>query len=78
MCQIIKRINEFKMYVNERIVKERYDGSVYKSKKERFCKDRNIPIRIFQEPYFTDRLTLYDKFYGTLKSGISFKRTIQI
>lgn len=35
--------------------------------KERFCKDRNIPIRIFQEPYFTDRLTLYDKFYGTLK-----------
>lgn len=34
--------------------------------KERFCKDCNIPIRIFQEPYFTDRLTLYDKFYGTL------------
>ena len=33
--------------------------------KERFCKDCNIPIRIFQEPYFTDRLTLYDKFYGT-------------
>lgn len=35
--------------------------------KERFCKDCNIPIRIFQEPYFTDRLVLYDKFYGTLK-----------
>lgn len=35
--------------------------------KERFCKDCNIPIRIFQEPYFTDRLTLYDKFYGTLE-----------
>ena len=35
--------------------------------KERFCKDRNIPIRIFQEPYFTDRLTLYDKFYRTLE-----------
>jgi len=34
--------------------------------KERFCKDCNIPIKIFQEPYFTDRLTLYDKFYGTL------------
>lgn len=32
--------------------------------KERFCKDCNIPIRIFQESYFTDRLTLYDKFYG--------------
>lgn len=35
--------------------------------KERFCKDCNVPIRIFQEPYFTDRLTLYNKFYGTLE-----------
>ncbi|KAI4445282.1 hypothetical protein C823_007789 [Eubacterium plexicaudatum ASF492] len=35
--------------------------------KERFCKDCNIPIRIFQEPYFTDILALYDKFYGTLE-----------
>lgn len=34
--------------------------------KERFCKDCNIPIRIFQEPYFTDRLELYDNFYRTL------------
>lgn len=35
--------------------------------KERFCKDCNIPIRLFHEPYFTDRLTLFDRFYGTLK-----------
>lgn len=35
--------------------------------KERFCKDCNIPIRLFQEPYFTDRLKLYDRFYGTLE-----------
>lgn len=35
--------------------------------KERFCKDCNIPIRLFQEPYFTDRLILFDKFYGTLE-----------
>lgn len=35
--------------------------------KERFCKDCNIPIRLFQEPYFTDRLTLFDKFYVTLE-----------
>lgn len=35
--------------------------------KEKFCKDCNVPIRIFQEPYFTDRLTLYDKLYGTLE-----------
>mgnify|MGYP003314584349 CR=1 FL=1 len=35
--------------------------------KERFCKDCNIPISIFQEPYFSDRLKLYDKFYKTLE-----------
>ena len=34
--------------------------------KERFCKDCNIPLRLFQEPYFMDRLRLYDKFYNTL------------
>lgn len=33
--------------------------------KQRFCKDCNIPLRIFQEPYFSDRIKLYDKFYGT-------------
>lgn len=33
--------------------------------RERFCKDCNIPIRIFQEPYFTDRLKLYNTFYNT-------------
>lgn len=33
--------------------------------KQRFCKDCNIPLRIFQEPYFSDRIKLYDRFYGT-------------
>lgn len=28
--------------------------------KERFCKDCNIPIKIFQEPYFKRRLELWD------------------
>lgn len=34
--------------------------------RERFCKDCNIPINIFHEPYFTDRINLYDKFYDTV------------
>lgn len=34
--------------------------------KKRFCKDCNIPINLFQEPYFTERIALYDKVYGTL------------
>ena len=45
--------------------------------KERFCKDCNIPIRIFQEPYFTDRLKLYDRFYGTLEKWDMFLSELQ-
>lgn len=44
--------------------------------KERFCKDCNIPLRLFQEPYFTDRLKLYDKFYGTLKKWDLFVKEL--
>lgn len=32
--------------------------------KDRFCKDCNLPIKIFDEPYFTDRLNLLDAVYG--------------
>lgn len=45
--------------------------------KERFCKDCNIPIRIFQEPYFTDRLKLYDRFYETLEKWNIFLSELQ-
>ena len=34
--------------------------------RERFCRDCNIPIKIFHEPYFTDRLELLDDMYGTI------------
>lgn len=40
--------------------------------KERFCRDCNIPIKLYQEPYFTDRLALFDKFYGTLEKWNAF------
>lgn len=45
--------------------------------KERFCKDCNIPIKIYQEPYFKDRLELYDRFYGTLDKWRIFTRELQ-
>lgn len=45
--------------------------------KERFCKDCNVPIRIFQEPYFTDRLKLYDRFYGTLEKWEIFVKELE-
>lgn len=44
------------------------NGNVISKKaKERFCKDCNIPIKLFDEPYFTDRMHLYDKFYHALR-----------
>ena len=32
---------------------------------KRFCKDNNIPINLFEDPYFYSRLELYDDFYNT-------------
>ena len=32
---------------------------------KRFCKDNNIPINLFEDPYFHSRLNLYDYFYHT-------------
>ena len=45
--------------------------------KERFCKDCNIPIRLFQEPYFLDRIKLFDDFYGTVDKWIRFASELQ-
>ena len=33
--------------------------------KERFCTDCKIPIRLFQDPYFADRLKHSNKIQGT-------------
>lgn len=44
--------------------------------KERFCKDCKIPISIFEEPYFTDRLKLYDKMYNSLDKWNLFLQEI--
>lgn len=45
--------------------------------KERFCKDCNIPLRLYQEPYFTSRIILYDKFYNTLSKWCIFTNELK-
>lgn len=45
--------------------------------KERFCKDCNIPLKLFKEPYFTDRLQLYDNYYNTLDKWNTFTRELE-
>jgi len=46
--------------------------------KSRFVKDYNLPIKIYQEPYFTDRLVLFDKMFNTLSKWDLFEREISI
>lgn len=41
--------------------------------KQRFCTDCNIPINIFHEPYFFDRIFLYDKYYDTRYKWLRFE-----
>lgn len=45
--------------------------------KERFCKDCNIPIRIFREPYFEDRILLYDSQYHTIEKWSTFIKELE-
>lgn len=45
--------------------------------KERFCKDCKLPIRLFQEPYFSDRIKLFDKFYGTVDKWNRYVNELQ-
>lgn len=45
--------------------------------KERFCKDCNISINVYDEPYFSDRLELYDKFYETVEKWNIFLKELE-
>lgn len=45
--------------------------------RERFCKDCNIPLKLYQSPYFEERLKLYDPFYGTLKKWDTFLKELE-
>jgi hypothetical protein len=43
---------------------------------ERFCKDMNLAIKLFQEPYFESRLKLYNKQFNTIKKYEMFKKLV--
>ena len=46
--------------------------------RERFCKDCNIPINLFHEPYFSERLELYDMlFCDTLNKWNIFTKELE-
>ena len=46
--------------------------------KERFCKECNLPITIFDEPYFTNRLDLLEPFYRSRTKWEIFTRSYEL
>ena len=45
--------------------------------KRRFCKNCNIPISIFVEPFFTDRIKLFSMYYNTIEELQKFVESIE-
>lgn len=45
--------------------------------KKRFCKDCNIPINLFKEPFFNERINTFDSLYGTAEKWKRFVNVIQ-
>lgn len=50
---------------------------ITESLKKRFCKDTNIPIKIFEEPYFSHFLQLYDKQFDAVSKYKRFVETVE-
>ena len=45
--------------------------------KKRFCKDCNLPINLFDEPYFTQRLVILDSLFGCIDKFNVFCRELE-
>lgn len=45
--------------------------------KERFCKDLNLSIKIFEEPFFSERIELYDKQYHCKNKYENFVKLVE-
>lgn len=54
-----------------------YSDDISVELKKRFCKDCNLHINVFQEPYFMERIKLYDKFYNTLLKWDTFLQCLE-
>lgn len=44
--------------------------------KGRFCKDTGLPLDLFDEPYFTQRIELYDEIYNSKQKYETFLNTV--
>lgn len=44
--------------------------------REKFCKDCGLPIKIYEEPYFSERISLYDFAYDSINCWDRFNSTV--
>lgn len=65
------QMNESKYYIYKK-AKEIAMNDMIKLR-QRFCKDCDIPVNIFDEPYFSDRLKLFDFLYNSVSKWDLFK-----
>ena len=47
-------------------------SKVTQTLKQRFCKDTNLGIKVFEEPYFSSFVELFDKQYGSIEKYRQF------
>ena len=52
-------------------------GDITIKLKERFCKDCNIPIKLFHDPYFGLRLALFNSYYDTIRQWETFVESLE-
>lgn len=50
---------------------------ISKQLKERFVRDCRIPIKLFAEPYFNERIQSFDKYFGTVAKWEQFVSTLE-
>ena len=53
------------------------DKQVTESMKAKFCKDMNIPISIYAEPYFGERLALYNRYKPCISDYVDFLKEVE-
>ena len=51
---------------------------ISKHLKQRFCKECGIPIALFDEPFFSERIGLFDPFYDTVKKYDNFVKNLAV
>lgn len=45
--------------------------------RRRFCKNANVPINMFRNPYFIERIHLFDEQYGAITKYVDFRADVR-